>query len=135
MPKKIWIGAVIISVVYAIAYEGAKLLVVIHPILKHVINFGFIIIIAFTGLHAFSFLSTAWVKRLWSYCYVAVISILIAYGLVDMWYHVSDTNLREMFSNFRMFFTSPVPYGVLVFLAKRTAWLEDGKQQARSNFE
>lgn len=116
MDRKNWWSAVAISVLYAFDYEGADLFLRFIPLIKHSINFSFLFLVAIIGSYAFNSFNENWPKKLWDCTYITVISILIIYGLTDLVYPVTSVNIREMFSNFRMFFTTPVPFGILILL-------------------
>ncbi len=119
--KRTWICFIIIIVLYWCTYqghEGFKYLLNTPGPLKHIISFSLLVLVGLVGFFGWYAHPQVVVKRLWVLLYFMVIVILSISGLVDVLYHIDNPSLRDFFYSLRMFFTSPVPYGILMFLAK-----------------
>jgi glucan phosphoethanolaminetransferase (alkaline phosphatase superfamily) len=124
MVKRFWIPALAITIVYWGTYqgfEGLKFFNQVSPILKHAISFLLLALVFLIGYFTFrSLRQKEWLNKVWTFTYLAVIAILAIFGLIDIFARINSQNLRELFANIRLFFTSPVPFGILVYLGNKS---------------
>lgn len=86
------------------------------PIIKHSINFSLLLAIAFTGYFGLIAVSKIWIKKIWVLIYSLLIILLACIGVVDLFFRINNYNVRDMIANVRMFFTSPLPFAILLFI-------------------
>jgi hypothetical protein len=122
--RKIWIGMIVISVLYLSTWhsyeDNYRTNFKADPLIRHTINFGLLMLVAITGWLVWKKHPHRWTLPLWSFIYTVVIALCIAFGLADLMVSLSNESLRSMISGLRIFFTSPVPYGIMIFFSKRS---------------
>lgn len=125
--KREWVAGFFILLISWCTYEGYEGLFFykIPFYVKHSINFSLLIAVAFLGYYVWAHDLRKWPKEVWVIVYLVVIVLMATIGLLDLFFKFRIGNFREMIHNLRMFFTSPVPYGVLLFLVKR----DDGNKK------
>jgi hypothetical protein len=119
--KRIWFVAIAITLIYWCTYhgiEGAKFLVTVKPFYKYVVNFMLLILVFGLGAYALSKLEPKWMVQTWFLVYAAVIGCILFFGLADLFLGVKNINLRNFLFGIRMFFTSPLPFGIVLLLSR-----------------
>jgi hypothetical protein len=120
-PKRTWIAAFIILLISWCTYQGYESLYFfrIPFYIKHLINFTLLISVAVTGYVAFIRFSQNWIIPVWSISYLIIIALMGFVGILDLFFKFEISNFRELIHNLRLFFTSPVPFGILLFLSRK----------------
>ncbi len=120
--KRTYIAAFFILIFSWCTYQGYESLYFfrIPTTTKHIINFSLLLLVFVTGLFGFSKLRVRWVVGIWVPVYAIIILLMAVIGLLDLKYRFRISNFREMVHNLRLFFSSPVPYGILLLLAEKT---------------
>ena len=120
--KRTLIAAFIILILSWFTYQGYETAYFfrIPRHIKHLINFTLLILVFLTGLFGFSKMETKWPIGVWVPVYLVVIFLMILVGLLDLKYRFRISSFRDMVHTLRMFFSSPVPYGILLLLADKT---------------
>ena len=119
---RVWVSVFVITLIYWgtwYSLQDADKTVEINPILKHLLNFTLLFTVGVVGYFGWKKHYQEWIKNLWVFIYSAVLIILVSFGLFDLAFKIGNENLRELLANFRLFFTSPVPFGICVYLGKR----------------
>lgn len=93
----------------------------IHPAIKHCINYFLVVSVALSGYYYFLATSNLWIKVVWMIIYSCIILLIGMFGLIDLFMRFNSHNIRDLFSSLRIFFTSPVPFAVLLFIEQRTS--------------
>ena len=86
--------------------------------LKHLINFTLLIIVAITGIYSLIQFSEKWLLSVWLLVSSFAIVLLTIVGIVDVLHRISSNLIRDSIVPFRMFFTSPLPFLILIFLKR-----------------
>ena len=122
--RRIWIAAVIICLLYWATWHGytddPKTNFKANPVIRHSIDYLLLITVAFTGWWGWNNHHQQWVKHLWVFIYLVIITSIGAFGVIDHFFTVEDLSVRNLLSGLRLFFNSPVPYGILIYFAKRS---------------
>ena len=87
--------------------------------IKHLINFILLVSVFGVGLFGFSRQQHKWVIPVWLICYPVVIILMAVVGVLDLYYKINVASLRDMIYHLRMFFSSPVPFGILFLLSTK----------------
>jgi CDP-diglyceride synthetase len=128
---RVWIAAAIICLLYWGTWHGytddPKTQFKANTVLRHAIDFMLLISVALTGWYGWKKHWQPWILQLWIFIYAVVILSIGALGAIDMYLGIHNLSFRNMLSNLRLFFTSPVPFGVLVFFAKKGEKLSSDK--------
>jgi hypothetical protein len=120
--KRSWVVAVVIIFLYFCSYQGGEGLAFLYKsktYIKQGTNFGLLICVACAGWYGLSNELQKWVQTVWLAVYLVIIFILATLGIIDLCFPITNPSFRDMFGYLRLFFTSPVPYGILLFLAKK----------------
>jgi hypothetical protein len=80
---------------------------------RHVFQFGTVILAYGIGLFAFRRFSPDWVMQLWHLLYGLGLGILILLGLYDAIFSTLSMPLRKVISTFHEFLISPIPYVII----------------------
>lgn len=125
--SRVWIAATIICLLYWGTWHGyeddPETQFKANTTIRHLINYSLLLAVAFTGWYGWKKHTQPWVLKLWIFIYTVVILSLSFFGLLDIYFGISNLSFRNMISNLRLFFTSPVPFGILIFFAKRAGKL------------
>jgi CDP-diglyceride synthetase len=119
--KKIWLILIFIVAIYWCTYEGVggSAFFVENLPARHVLNYILLFSIALGGWCAWYDYPRQWIIKIWSVSYVIIIAGLTIFGIIDIVSKIDNLNARVFISGLRLFFTSPLPYGILMFFAKR----------------
>ena len=63
-----------------------------------------------------------------TFYYVSIFLIMILVGSIDLLTHINQGNFRDMIANLKLFSLTPMPFGVLMFLARRQYKAEKAKE-------
>ncbi len=120
---RVWIAAVIICLLYWATWHGYRddpdTDFQANPLIRHAIDYLLLLGVAFTGWYGWKTHHQQWILKLWVFIYAIVIFSISVLGAMDMFFGINNLSFRNMISNLRLFFNCPVPYGVLIFFAKR----------------
>ncbi|WP_207495302.1 hypothetical protein [Aridibaculum aurantiacum] len=132
MSKRIWWVAAGITIIYWGTYqgiEGYKLFTYIKPIYKYSINFFLLLLVYLVGWYGLKKEKKDWMQGTWFWVYGFVILGVLFFGTLDLLFGVGNTNLRNFLFSLRMFFTSPLPFGILVLLSRMEKPVAVGNKQ------
>ena len=118
--KRTGIALVLIILVYGIILqsdEGFHYLRKASYIIKHIVNYSFLFLIAFIGYWGWSNYNKVWVKKVWILLYSMAIIIITIAGLIDLYSKITNISVRNFLGDFRFFFSTPLPYAILFFLS------------------
>lgn len=116
--KRVWVAAFLITLIYWCSYqgtEGATYSKLVPFYWKQAINFTLLLVVFRLGIYGFA-KSKVWLLQVWITVYALVILIISLLGAADLIIHFKNDSFRNLFGYLRLFFTSPVPYGVILFL-------------------
>jgi len=120
---RVWIAATIICLLYWGTWHGytdnPETQFKANTLLRHAIDFLLLLGVALTGFYGWKNHHQSWILKLWVLIYSVVIFSISFLGLVDIYLGIHNLSFRNLLSNLRLFFTSPVPFGVLIFFAKK----------------
>ncbi len=92
----------------------------LKPVVKHLANFGLLISTALTGYFAIKPFQEKWILSVWVLVYTSVVIVLVSIGIVDVFHRITNYLVRDSIAPIRMFFTSPVPFLIILFLKRTT---------------
>lgn len=124
MPKRIWIAAISILIVYWCTYqgtEGYQFISKITFVQKQAINLGLLLLVAIIGYWGLLAVELRWPSKLYIIVYAAVVTFIAGLGAIDLFLHFSNASFRNMVGYLRLFFTSPVPFSVILILHRNTS--------------
>jgi len=113
-----WVSLIAITLVYWLnysSYEGMRLFIAIPAPWGSIAVFMLLPVVAAIGYFGLMNSKNKWVISLWKLLYAAAIIIVFGTGAFIMIAKPESQNLLEFVNGLRMFFTSPVPFGVLLF--------------------
>jgi magnesium-transporting ATPase (P-type) len=120
--SRVWISGILISLVYWATWHGyhdnPKYHFSTNPYIRHSLNFSLLLLVALVGWHGWRYHRQIWIKKLWVIIYVSIITFLLICGAFDLLFRFENMSTRSLLSGLRLFFTSPVPFGVLIFLSR-----------------
>lgn len=120
---RVWVAATIICLLYwgtwHSYHDDPEIQFKTNTTLRHIINYSLLLAVALTGVYGWKNHFQPWVLKLWIFIYAVVIFFLSFFGILDIFFGISNLSFRNLIANLRLFFTCPVPYGVLIFFAKR----------------
>ena len=125
-PKRVWIAFIILIIAYALVLQESEGLAYASKAsrqFKHVVHFCGLLFFTLTGYWGWFSYREKWVARLWITFHAVVFIIVIAGGIVDLFFFIEKLSIRNIFGGIRLFCTSPLPYGlclILVILKNRT---------------
>ncbi len=115
--KHIWISLIIITLIFWGTYEGMLIpFFKANKPFRHSVNYILLISVAAIGYYTLKSMHPRWIFGVWSISYSCIIFGLTLLGIIDMTLGIENLSLREFIGHLRLFFTSPVPFGVLIFL-------------------
>jgi|GEM_PF-2264943 len=109
-----WIG-------YRFMYEDAtaKQFLDGRRLLKHILNFSWLLIIYLIGYYGWYSYKYIWVKKTWTVIYGFVVIIMIVLGMVDLLIGSFKLDMKDAIGLCRFFFESPMPFSLLWFVCSR----------------
>lgn len=87
-----------------------------HRILKHVLNFIWLLLITALGYWGLKYSNIKWAKQLWLIINLSVIVFLLLIGLIDLIFSPFNLNIITGFAYLRYFFQSPLPFIMIIAL-------------------
>lgn len=122
--KRKWIAGILITLTYWCSYqgfEGFQLFTKFKSIYISAVISSLLIVTGLLGVYGFWLNRQKWTLQIWIIAYSIV--TLIVGALSVSWYFlkIKNSNLLDFMSGLRMFFTSPVPYGIVLFLERFTS--------------
>ena len=121
MNKKTFVAFILICFITLLTYqafEGYRFLTGQPQFLKHIFNIGFLVAVAGIGYYSLRQLQEKWMSKLWIFLYAVVAIILVVFGMIDVIFKLQTQNLRNLLSGLKMFFCSPLPFLMVLFLSK-----------------
>jgi hypothetical protein len=115
---RVWVCGVVIALIYWSTWLGANDNS-LSKSTKHLFGFSLLVLVGALGYYAWSSQPQEWAKKLWLFLYLSVILILLIFGTIDFFKMLKDESLKNMLASLRLFFTSPVPFGILMYLVRR----------------
>lgn len=104
---------------FSIVYEGNLVKQVEKiRIIKHMVNFFWIVIIAIIGAWGWNKTVLLWPYKIWYFIYISSIILFIFFGIIDLLFGGLNFTLRVSLGYFHMFLQSPMPFIVLWILLK-----------------
>ena len=118
--RAFWVGLAVISLLYCIYYLGFvyDLFLVLPMRGRHFIKLFFILCVYWTGLRVMRRSTALWVKRLWSFIYLACILLLLLLGLSDWIIIRTPVQLRTVADNLQELLVSPLLYVAIRLIVK-----------------
>ncbi len=119
--KKIWIGFIILIIVYALALqegEGLNYMYKASRQYKHLIHLFFFIFFFTVGYWSWNNYKEKWIVKIWIIFYSLIFIVFSSIALVDLFHKIESINIRQIFGNVRLFCTSPLPFGICMLLVK-----------------
>ena len=120
-PKRVWIAFVIIIIAFGLVMqevEGLRYLMNKPQYIKHIIHFSSLIFFFAIGYWGWSSYNEKWILNIWIIIYSFSVIFFGILGLIDLLNRIENRDIRYIFFNIRLFFTSPVPYAVCMLLIK-----------------
>jgi hypothetical protein len=121
MVKRVWLGGIFITGLYFCSYqgfEGLKFLEGLGPVMHRAVNVTLLILVAAAGYFGLSYQKQKWIHLLWLALYCCVLFSLGILGVIHLLTTITNESVREFAGYLLLFFISPVPYGILIFLIK-----------------
>ncbi len=119
MPKKFWIGLVIILIIYTLIslfFKEASYYELIPRKLRHVIKFSVLITIYSVGVWHLSLDKITWMKTLWHLIHISGIVFLVSLGAYDWLIHPMPIFMREVMDAVNEFLIGPTLFVVIGLL-------------------
>lgn len=122
MPKKFWIGLVVIMILYTIYQflyvETNYLHENIDRRMRHIIAFGILIAVYLVGAFCLKNKEANWMKIVWNFIYIIGVTGLILLGLYDWMIKEFSLNAKLTLRNVNDFLVSPILYIGIGILSK-----------------
>ena len=118
-PKRVWIAFIIVIITYGFVLQENEGMMYIHNIpyrIKHIINFSFFLFFFLIGYWGWAEYKEKWIKTIWIVSHGIILTLLILVGIFDMFSKIENLGVRYGFGNIRLFFTSPLPFGICMLL-------------------
>jgi hypothetical protein len=100
------------------AFEGQRFLNGKPQLLKHAVNFSLLSLAGAAGYYGLKKKPGNWSANYWMGLYAIVMAFLFTFGLADILFRLDNQNLRNMLAGVKMFFCSPLPFLLFLFLLK-----------------
>jgi hypothetical protein len=121
MPKKFWIGLIIILVVYTLFYlffKDASYVALIPRKIRHIIKFVVLIAIYLVGVWHLALDKITWMKTLWHLIHISGIVFLVFLGAYDWLINPMPQFMREVMDAVNEFLIAPTLFVVMGLLQK-----------------
>jgi ABC-type uncharacterized transport system YnjBCD permease subunit len=120
--NRVWIAGLLISLIYWCTWhsyhDNPQAHFNTNPFVRHGLNFFLLLLVGIIGWWGWKSHPDKWIKKLWVPIYAAILSFMIGTGIIDLLIRFESMSFRNLLSGLRLFFTSPVPFGVLLFLSR-----------------
>lgn len=90
----------------------------LSPIKRQIGHLSLLAIITPVGYLGWKAYSISWIQKLWLVAYVTTLIIIMTVGLIQWKTNVFGIGFLDQISSLRLFFTSPLPYGMLYIINK-----------------
>ncbi len=110
MPRKFWIGFIIIQIIYTLIYlffKDASYVALIPRKIRHVIKFIVLITIYLVGVWHLALDKISWMKTLWHLIHISGILFLLFLGAYDWLIHPMPMFMREIMDAVNEFLIGP----------------------------
>jgi hypothetical protein len=128
MPRKFWMGLIIILVIYTLFYlffKDANYVGLIPRKIRHIIKFVVLITIYLVGVWHLSLDKITWMKTLWHLIHISGIVFLVFLGAYDWLIHPMPQFMREVMDAVNEFLIGPTLFVGMALLQK---FLLNGKE-------
>ncbi len=118
---RVWVSCILISIIYWgtwFNYENNTILAN-KSYIKHLLNFGLLASVTIIGTYGWTNHYQVWIKKLWIFVYFSIIAVFFFWGVIDWTFGINNISMRNLLGNLRLFFTSPIPFGILMFLSRK----------------
>ncbi len=119
--RRKWIAGILITLTYWCSYqgfEGFQLFTKFKSVYISALISSLLIVTGLLGVYAFWLSRQKWTLQVWIIVYSFVTLIVGTLSVSWLFFKIKNYNLLDFMSGLRMFFTSPVPYGVILFLER-----------------
>lgn len=90
----------------------------LSPIKRQIGHLGILAVITPVGYMGWKAYGVSWIQKLWFAAYVAALVIIMVVGLIQWKTNIFGIEFLDQISRLRLFFTSPLPYGMLYIINK-----------------
>ena len=121
MPKKFWMGLIIILVTYTLFYlffKDANYVALIPRKIRHIIKFVVLITIYLVGVWHLSLDKITWMKTLWHLIHLSGIAFLVLLGAYDWLINPLPQFMREVMDAVNEFLIGPTLFVGMALLQK-----------------
>jgi hypothetical protein len=121
MPKKFWMGLIIILFIYTLFYlffKDANYLGLIPRKIRHIIKFIVLITIYLVGVWHLALDKITWMKTLWHLIHISGIVFLVSLGAYDWLIHPMPQFMREVMDGINEFLIGPTLFVGMALLQK-----------------
>ena len=121
MPRKFWMGLIIILAIYTLFYlffKDADYLGLIPRKIRHIIKFVVLIAIYLVGVWHLSLDKIIWMKTLWHLIHISGIIFLVFLGAYDWLIYPMPMYMREVMDAVNEFLIAPTLFVVMGLLHK-----------------
>ena len=118
MPKKFWMGLVIIYTLFSLFFKEASYYELIPRKLRHVIKFIVLITIYLVGVWHLNLDKITWMKTLWHLIHLSGIVFLVLLGAYDWLIQPMPIFMRELMDAVNEFLIAPTLFVVMGLLQK-----------------
>ncbi len=121
MPRKFWMGLIIILSIYTLFYlffKDASYVALIPRKLRHIIKFVVLITIYLVGVWHLALDKITWMKTLWHLIHISGIVFLVFLGAYDWLIHPMLQFMREVMDAVNEFLIGPTLFVGMALLQK-----------------
>ncbi len=121
MPKKFWMGLIIILVIYTLFYlffKDTTYVGLIPRKLRHVIKFVILITIYLVGVWHLNLDQITWMKTVWHLIHLSGIAFLVLLGAYDWLIRPMPMFMRELMDAVNEFLIGPTLFVAMALLQK-----------------
>lgn len=133
-PRRVWIALLVIILLfwsgYQFVYDNRAVSVSIPKYIKYGVHFCLLLSIGLAGLYGWYKYRYGWITMLWKNVYIIAIALIGGLGLIDFLFR-TPASFTEFIVNLKWFFASPVPYGIMMLLARYVQLNKMEKQEAK----
>jgi hypothetical protein len=121
MPRKFWMGLIIILIIYTLFYlffKDTNYVALIPRKIRHIIKFVVLITIYLVGVWHLSLDKITWMKTLWHLFHISGIVFLVSLGAYDWLINPMTQFMREVMDAVNEFLIAPTLFVVMGLLQK-----------------
>lgn len=134
--KRKWIAGILITLTYWCSYqgfEGFHLFTKFKAVYISALISSLLIVTGLLGVYGFWLNRQKWILQVWIIIYSIATVIVGALSVIWLFFKIKNYNLLDFMSGLRMFFTSPVPYGIFLFWERFTSNTSFYDRQKKEN--